>query len=802
MKKIVSILLSLIIIICAFLIVPVSAATIDDNKAYVKVNDQYYEVEKGEVFNYVYTLKYTKNKISSININIDYDTEGLDFVPVYDKYGDVDMMYHFPNIYGGSVFNSSVDGKLLFNYSSVNGVRFYEDDMVVFTCDFEVTADTGIYEIGSNLITLADSDLNYAVYEGEKIDEFEAEQTLPQLTPVEIVDPTEVPSEEATVIPTEEETNVVEEPTQEETQEPTITPSEPTEPPSEPLRYNTIYLINSAQWSVPCVYSYTQLADDPYEYVETAPWPGEIMVKTDSKAPNGANVYAIVLQDIYELVVFNDAGSNYTDDLMVRPDMYYDNKENKWYSDLSEVPTEIPTEAPTAEPTEAPTQKDDTEGLFVCADGQLYEVEKGDVFTYTYCLSVDESLKISSLDAHTYYDASGLTFVPIYDKYGDLDVKTMFPILTTGVVYNVESEGKVLYNYSYTTGVRLPDNSEIFRGQFVVTADSGVYEINTKLVTLADSNMNHLVEDSEIIGDFGQSSKVEEVAPDEPTEIPTTEPTIEPTEAPTQAPTAEPTEIPTEKDESSTVYLINSAKWSNAYVYVWFDNNEQLALWPGVQMTKVGSMSDGVHIYSYTFDKMYDYIIFNSSAGNQSDDLEFVPNGCYDNLKGEWVNIYDYKPEEPSEDSGDEQAPDVPTVLPTQQETESPTQIKPGSTPGDQEVEPTEAEPSEPVVEPTEPILEPTEQEDPTEQDPLPTEPVVNPTEPVELLIGDVNGDGEINIFDVTYIQCHIAEWEKYKVLDERQIIVADTTFDGNINIFDATRIQMYIAEYFTEFTK
>ncbi len=700
MKKLVSLVLVLVMLLSVFVIVPTSAATIDQNKAYVKVNDQYYEVKKGDVFNYVYTLKYTENKISSININISYDTAGLDFVPVYDKYGDVDMMYYFPLIYGGSVFNFATDGKLFFNYSSVSGTRFYEDDLVLFTCDFEVTADTGVYEIGSNLITLADSDLKHAVYEGEVLGEFEAEQTLPLLTPIEITESTEAPSEEEEpVIPTEAETKSVEDPTQDETQEPTISPTEPTEPPSEPLRYNTIYLINSAQWSAPCVYLYTELSEDPNDYIETAPWPGEIMAKTELKAPNGADVYEIVVQDIYEVVVFNDA-SNYTDDLLVQPGMYYDNKENKWYSDLSEVPTI----APTCEPTEPPTQEDDTDGLFVCADGQLYEVEKGDVFTYTYCLSIDESLKISSLDAHTYYDASGLTFVPVYDKYGDLDVKTMFPILTTGVVYNVESEGKVLYNYSYTSGVRLPDNSEIFKGQFVVTADSGVYEINTKLVTLADSDMNHLVEDSEIIADFGQSSKIEELAPVTPTEV-------------------------------------------------------------------------------------------------------------------------------PGEGGGDEQAPtDAPTVLPTQQETEAPTQIKPGSTPGDQEVEPTEAEPTEPVVEPTEPVLEPTEPvveptepvleptepvveptepvleptepEQPTEQKPLPTEPAVNPTEPVELLMGDVNGDGQINIFDVTYIQCYIAEWEKYKVLDERQIIVADTTFDGRINIFDATRIQMYIAEYFTEFTK
>ena len=167
MKKLVSLLLVLVMVLSIFNIVPVSAATIDENKAYIKVNDQYYEVEKDDIFTYAYTLKYTKTKVGSLNINIFYDTEGLDFIPVYDKYGDVDLTYHFPNIYGGTVSNFDIDGKLYFNYSSVSGVRFYEDDTIVFTGDFKVTADTGVYEIGSNMITLSDVDMTKVVYEGE-----------------------------------------------------------------------------------------------------------------------------------------------------------------------------------------------------------------------------------------------------------------------------------------------------------------------------------------------------------------------------------------------------------------------------------------------------------------------------------------------------------------------------------------------------------------------------------------------------------------------------------------------------------
>ena len=69
-----------------------------------------------------------------------------------------------------------------------------------------------------------------------------------------------------------------------------------------------------------------------------------------------------------------------------------------------------------------------------------------------------------------------------------------------------------------------------------------------------------------------------------------------------------------------------------------------------------------------------------------------------------------------------------------------------------------------------------------------------------ELLIGDVNFDGKVNIFDVTAIQYHVAELEMFN--DDRQFIVADTNFDGKINIFDATEIQLLIAEIIPEFSK
>lgn len=61
------------------------------------------------------------------------------------------------------------------------------------------------------------------------------------------------------------------------------------------------------------------------------------------------------------------------------------------------------------------------------------------------------------------------------------------------------------------------------------------------------------------------------------------------------------------------------------------------------------------------------------------------------------------------------------------------------------------------------------------------------------VLLGDANGDGSVNINDVTTIQRHLAEME---TLEEICLHAADANQDGTVDIEDATTIQMYLAEY------
>ena len=62
-----------------------------------------------------------------------------------------------------------------------------------------------------------------------------------------------------------------------------------------------------------------------------------------------------------------------------------------------------------------------------------------------------------------------------------------------------------------------------------------------------------------------------------------------------------------------------------------------------------------------------------------------------------------------------------------------------------------------------------------------------------EVMLGDADSNGSVNINDVTAIQRHVAEFE---ALEDLQAKAADVNGDGSITIEDATILQQYLAEY------
>ncbi len=63
----------------------------------------------------------------------------------------------------------------------------------------------------------------------------------------------------------------------------------------------------------------------------------------------------------------------------------------------------------------------------------------------------------------------------------------------------------------------------------------------------------------------------------------------------------------------------------------------------------------------------------------------------------------------------------------------------------------------------------------------------------VEYLIGDADGNGKVNVNDITAIQRHLAQVE---TLTGTCLANADANCDGEVDINDATLLQMYLAEF------
>ena len=99
-------------------------------------------------------------------------------------------------------------------------------------------------------------------------------------------------------------------------------------------------------------------------------------------------------------------------------------------------------------------------------------------------------------------------------------------------------------------------------------------------------------------------------------------------------------------EENRTVYFDNKQNWTNVYAYVWSNTSGQKSTWPGEKIEK--DVSTGY--FKYTFESIYNYIIFNNGSGSQTQDL------CLDGVTSEnplwngsaWVGLDGTSPETPS----------------------------------------------------------------------------------------------------------------------------------------------------------
>lgn len=96
-------------------------------------------------------------------------------------------------------------------------------------------------------------------------------------------------------------------------------------------------------------------------------------------------------------------------------------------------------------------------------------------------------------------------------------------------------------------------------------------------------------------------------------------------------------------ENGNYVYMVNVNNWTNVHAYVYDNDNNKNAAWPGELMTKIGKNGNGFDVYKWTGTTPSNpqKVVFNngnSGSGNQTDDLAWVNGACWSNFSGSYQN--------------------------------------------------------------------------------------------------------------------------------------------------------------------
>lgn len=76
--------------------------------------------------------------------------------------------------------------------------------------------------------------------------------------------------------------------------------------------------------------------------------------------------------------------------------------------------------------------------------------------------------------------------------------------------------------------------------------------------------------------------------------------------------------VSTYKPDVRTIYFANNGNWSDVRAYLWKSGTQISNIWHGAPMKYVYTDSNGIKVYSITFDyKEFDYVVFNDAASDQ-----------------------------------------------------------------------------------------------------------------------------------------------------------------------------------------
>ena len=226
MKKAISLLLALVIMLSAFMCMGVSAQAENADTLAVTVNGVTTNVAVGDTFTYTYSL--TDLVLKNTEAVLYYDSDVLSVTkPADDEYDTLSAFKQsaFPIVYDSAYYNLDLQDKIKFNFSNIDNYRFVGEQTLA---TFEFTAlSAGETTINMEIVAMVDSDNNYIVRKTTSGPVKEKDYTFGEYITYEMPEvpetepPTEAPTEAPTPAPTEA-------PTQAPTQTPTQAPTEDT----------------------------------------------------------------------------------------------------------------------------------------------------------------------------------------------------------------------------------------------------------------------------------------------------------------------------------------------------------------------------------------------------------------------------------------------------------------------------------------------------------------------------------------------------------------------------------------------
>ncbi len=215
MKKLISILLAVTIILSTVMCLGVSATAQSADTLAVTVNGVTTNVRVGDTFTYTYSL--TDLVLKNTEAVLYYDSDVLSVTKPADDESDTLAAFKqsaFPIVYDSAYYNLDLQDKIKFNFSNIDNYRFVGEQTLA---TFEFTAmSAGETAINMEIVAMVDSNNNYLVRKTTAGPVKEQDYTFGEYITYEMpeVPETEPPTEAPTPVPTEA-------PTQAPTQAPT-----------------------------------------------------------------------------------------------------------------------------------------------------------------------------------------------------------------------------------------------------------------------------------------------------------------------------------------------------------------------------------------------------------------------------------------------------------------------------------------------------------------------------------------------------------------------------------------------------